>query len=210
MVILILLLLVIDQGSKIYVKTHMVLGERIRVTDWFYILFTENPGMAFGWQLFDKIFLTLFRIIASAGIMWILVRTTRRSYPMGFLICIALIFAGAVGNIFDSIFYGVIFDHSYGQIATPFPPSGGYAGWMHGKVVDMLYFPIIRSTYPAWIPSVGGEPFIFFSPIFNLADACISVGVIALLIFYPHSFGHILNSDEASRTEPNNAGQANG
>lgn len=198
---LILLLLAIDQALKIYIKTTMMLGESIRVTDWFFIYFTENPGMAFGWEIFDKVFLTIFRIVASCLIMWLLIRTARRSYATGFLICIALIFAGAAGNIFDSIFYGVLFDHSYGQVATFLPPGGGYAGWLEGKVVDMFYFPIINAVWPEWVPFVGGDEFIFFRPIFNFADACISVGVIALLIFYPNSFGHLLTPKEQLTTE---------
>lgn len=191
-----LLLLVIDQVSKFVIKTTMMLGESIKVTDWFYIYFTENPGMAFGWEFFDKSFLTIFRLIASVLIAWLIVKSTKENYKTGFILCLVAIFAGAVGNIIDSVFYGVIFDHSYGQVATLFPEAGGYAGWLQGKVVDMLYFPIINTTLPEWMPWVGGEEFIFFRPIFNFADACISVGVILLLIFYSHQFGHLLSSDK--------------
>lgn len=202
---LVVLLLVIDQFIKFYIKTSMMLGESIRVTDWFYIYFTENAGMAFGWEIFDKIFLTLFRIVASFFIMYLLVRTAKRCFPTGVLICVALIFAGAAGNIFDSIFYGVIFDHSYGQVATLFPEGGGYAGWLEGKVVDMFYFPIINTVWPTWVPWVGGQELIFFRPIFNFADACISVGVIALLIFYPHAFSYVLSPSAQSKNDTNTA-----
>lgn len=194
--LLALLLLVIDQVIKIWVKTHMQLGESIHVTDWFQIYFTENPGMAFGWEIFDKLFLTGFRIIASVLLCWLLLRVARRQYKTGVLVCLALIFAGAVGNIIDSIFYGRIFTHSFGQVATlfPQPPETGYGDWFQGKVVDMLYFPLIQTTWPDWMPWVGGEELIFFRPIFNFADACISVGVIALLIFYSGSFAHLMSN----------------
>lgn len=190
-----LLLLVIDQAIKIWVKTHMQLGESIVVADWFQIYFTENPGMAFGWELFDKLFLTLFRIVASVLLGWLVIYVTRRRYGRGVLTCLVAIFAGAVGNIIDSIFYGKIFTHSYGQVATIFPsaPETGYGDWFQGKVVDMFYFPIIRSQWPEWVPGWGGEELIFFRPIFNFADACISVGVIALLLFYSGSFAHLMS-----------------
>lgn len=190
-----LLLLAIDQVSKFAIKTTMMLGESIKITDWFYIYFTENPGMAFGWEFFDKSFLTIFRLVASVLIAWLIVRSAQGKYKTGFLICLVAIFAGAVGNIIDSVFYGVIFDHSYGQVATLFPEGGGYASWLQGKVVDMLYFPIINTTWPEWMPWVGGNEFIFFRPIFNFADTCISVGVMVLLIFYTKPFGELLGSE---------------
>lgn len=195
-VVLALALLVIDQMIKVWVKTHMVLGESITITDWFQIYFTENPGMAFGWEIFDKLFLTFFRIIASILLGWLVVRVAKRRYATGVLICLVAIFAGAVGNIIDSVFYGKIFTHSYGQLATAFPepPEMAYGDWFQGKVVDMFYFPIIQTTWPEWMPFWGGEELIFFRPIFNFADACISVGVIALLIFYSSSFGHLMGS----------------
>lgn len=194
--LLALLLVIIDQTIKIWVKTHMELGESIHIADWFQIYFTENPGMAFGWELFDKIFLTFFRIVASVLLCWLLVFATKRRYSTGVLICLVAILAGALGNIFDSIFYGQIFTHSYGQVATMFPdpPEVGYADWFQGKVVDMFYFPIIQSHWPDWVPGRGGEELIFFRPIFNFADACISVGVIALLIFHSGSFAHLMSS----------------
>lgn len=198
-----LLLLIIDQAIKIWVKTHMMLGESVKVTDWFYIYFTENPGMAFGWEVFDKLFLTIFRIIASVVIAWLISKVVKGRYSIGFLLCFVAIFAGAVGNIIDSVFYGEIFSHSYGQLATLFPAEGGYAGWLHGKVVDMFYFPIINTTWPDWMPFWGGEELIFFRPIFNFADACISVGVICLILFYTHSFSNLLGGDKGKVSAEN-------
>ena len=183
--LIVLLLLVIDQVIKIWIKTHMYWHQSFRVTDWFYIYFTENNGMAFGMELVGKLFLTTFRIVAVALIGWYLCRAVKRLMKTGYIVCIALILAGAVGNIIDSVFYGVIFSEStHSQIATLMPEGGGYAPWLHGKVVDMFYFPIIETDWPAWMPFVGGDHFVFFSPIFNFADAAISCGIIALLIFY--------------------------
>jgi signal peptidase II len=132
--------------------------------------------------------LSVFRIVAVLFIGYYLYKLVKENYKFGFIACISLVFAGAVGNIIDSIFYGVIFDHSFGQLATFMPEGGGYASWLHGKVVDMFYFPIIDTNWPAWMPFVGGEHFIFFSPIFNFADAAISCGIIALLLFYGKDF----------------------
>lgn len=198
-----LALLVIDQSIKVWVKTHMVLGESIVVADWFHIYFTENPGMAFGWEFFDKLFLTAFRILASVLLGWLMVRVSRRRYSTGVLLCLVAIFAGAVGNIIDSVFYGKIFSHSYGRLATlfPTPPDMPYGDWLQGKVVDMFYFPIIRSRWPEWVPGWGGEELIFFRPIFNFADACISVGVIVLLLFYSGSFACLMASIGAKKTK---------
>ena len=179
--------LVIDQVIKIAVKTNMFLHEHIRITDWFYIYFTENNGMAFGLEIFAKIFLTLFRIVAVILITWYLARIVRQSEKVknGYIVCLSLILAGAVGNIIDCVFYGEVFSAStHTQIASWVPVGQGYADWLHGKVVDMFYFPIIDSYWPDWMPFVGGEHFIFFSPIFNFADASISCGIIALLLFY--------------------------
>lgn len=197
------LLLLIDQVIKIWIKTHMMLGESIKVTDWFFIYFTENPGMAFGWEVIDKLFLTLFRIVASILIAWLITKVVKGKYSMGFLLCIVAVFSGAVGNIIDSVFYGKIFTHSYGEVATMFPEGGGYAEWFHGKVVDMFYFPIINTTWPEWVPFWGGEELIFFRPIFNFADACISVGVICLILFYPHSFSRLLSGEKESKAKTN-------
>lgn len=179
--------LVIDQVIKIAVKTNMFLHEHIRITDWFYIYFTENNGMAFGLEIFAKIFLTLFRIVAVILITWYLARIVRQSEKVknGYIVCLSLILAGAVGNIIDCVFYGEVFSAStHTQVASWVPVGQGYADWLHGKVVDMFYFPIIDTYWPDWMPFVGGEHFIFFSPIFNFADASISCGIIALLLFY--------------------------
>ena len=180
----ILLLLFLDQASKIWVKTHMQLHESLEIFSWFQLYFTENPGMAFGMGFLNKLVLSVFRIAAVVAIAYYLIRLVRRNYSFGFIACVALVFAGALGNIIDSVFYGVIFDHSYGQIATFMPAGGGYASLLHGKVVDMLYFPLIRTTLPDWLPIWGGEEFIFFRPIFNLADSSICVGGALLLLFY--------------------------
>lgn len=181
----ILSVLVIDQVIKILVKTNMYWHESIRITDWFYIYFTENNGMAFGMEIFGKLFLTSFRIVAVAVIGWFLYKFVKKGLKTGFIVCVSLILAGALGNIIDSLFYGLIFNEStHAQIASFLPAEGGYAPFLYGKVVDMFYFPIIDTYWPSWMPFVGGEHFVFFSPIFNFADASISCGIIALLIFY--------------------------
>ena len=195
-ILIVVLVLVIDQIIKVLVKTSMFWHESIRVTDWFYIFFTENPGMAFGMELFPKWFLTLFRIIAVSAIGWYLARIIKQKLKTGYIVCISLILAGAVGNIIDSIFYGVIFGESTPHaIATFMPEGGGYSTWFYGKVVDMFYFPIIETNWPDWMPFVGGEHFIFFSPIFNFADASISCGMIALLLFYGKYLNRLYHSE---------------
>lgn len=197
-IFIILGVLIIDQAIKIWVKTSMYWHENIRIADWFYIYFTENVGMAFGMELFGKLFLTLFRIVAVAFIGWALYKIIKKGMKAGFIVCISLILAGAIGNIIDSVFYGVLFNESTpSQIATFLPEGGGYAPLFYGKVVDMFYFPIIDTNWPEWMPFVGGDHFIFFSPIFNFADAAISCGTIALLLFYTQSFSeayHLLTS----------------
>ncbi len=184
--------LVIDQIVKIAVKTGMYIHQSIRVTDWFYLLFTENRGMAFGMELMDKYLLTSFRIIAVTLLIWYLVRVIRRGdESIGFLVCLSLILAGAAGNIIDCLFYGMIFNNPPAPMIADFVPWGtGYEGLMQGRVVDMFYFPLFGWDWPSWLPLWGGQHFIFFSPIFNFADACISVGVISLLIFYHKRFQH--------------------
>lgn len=192
--------LIIDQIIKISVKLNMYwhqsenaikwLYEKLGIIDvdpptWFYILFTENNGMAFGMELFGKLFLTLFRIVAVTGIGWFLYKLVKQGAKTGFIVCVSLILTGALGNIIDSVFYGVLFSEStHSQIASFLPEGGGYAPLFYGRVVDMFYFPIIDTNWPEWVPFVGGEHFIFFSPIFNFADAAISCGIIALLLFY--------------------------
>ena len=182
--------LLIDQLIKIWVKTSMYWHESIRVTDWCYIFFTENNGMAFGMEIIGKLFLTSFRIVAVALIGYYLYRFIKLGLKTGFIVCISLILTGALGNIIDCVFYGVLFSESTpGQIASFLPKGGGYAPMLYGKVVDMFYFPLIETTWPSWMPIVGGENFIFFSQIFNFADAAISCGIFALFIFYSKYLG---------------------
>lgn len=195
-VCIVILLLLLDQLLKIWIKTHLELHESIEITPWFYLCFTENPGMAFGIEVIGKLFLSIFRIVAVGFIGYYLYSLVKKNYPFGFIACISLILAGAMGNIIDSVFYGVIFDHSYGQVATLFPEGGGYAGWLHGKVVDMFYFPLIETTWPDWLPIWGGQEFIFFRPIFNLADSAICVGVFLLLLFYRNTLSKSLGNEE--------------
>lgn len=187
----VLLILLIDQISKIWIKTHFTLGESISVTGWFKILFVENNGMAFGIEVLGKLFLSLFRIAAIALIGYFLYKLSGKkgSYKYGYIVCIALIFAGAAGNIIDSLFYGLLFSEStYRSVAVLLPAGGGYAPFLYGKVVDMLYFPLFGFYWPQWVPFVGGEYFEFFRPVFNIADSAISVGVIVLILFYRNTF----------------------
>jgi signal peptidase II len=178
-------ILIADQIIKVLVKTNMYYHDSIRITDWFYILFTENNGMAFGLEIFGKLVLSLFRIAAVAVIGWYLTKIIKMGMKSGYIVCVSLILTGALGNIIDSVFYGVLFNEStYSQVASFLPESGGYAPFFYGKVVDMFYFPLIETNWPEWVPFVGGEHFVFFSPIFNLADASISCGMIALILFY--------------------------
>jgi signal peptidase II len=181
---IVILILLLDQTLKIWIKTHLQLHESIHIFSWFQLYFTENPGMAFGMEIMNKWLLSGLRIVAVAAIAYYIAKLIKRDAPLGYLLCIALIFAGALGNIIDCVFYGVIFDHSYGQIATFLPENGGYATFLQGKVVDMLSFPLIHATYPEWVPRWGGEEFVFFRPIFNVADSAICVGVATLLLFY--------------------------
>lgn len=193
-VLLILLVLIADQALKIWIKTSFPFGHVMDVLGlpWFKLYFIENEGMAWGWKFggeWGKMILTLFRLVAVMFGTWYLVRIVRQKYTTGFIVCASLIYAGALGNLIDSLFYGLIFSEStYTQVATMFPEGGGYAGFLHGRVVDMLYFPLVRTTYPDWMPFVGGSEFEFFSPIFNIADASISVGVIVLLLFQKRFF----------------------
>ena len=175
----------IDQAIKVAVKTGMYLHQSIKVTDWFYILFTENDGMAFGMEVFSKWFLTSFRILAVAALIWYICRSIRQSINWGYLVCLTMITAGAAGNIFDCMFYGMIFNNPPAPMVAEFVPWGtGYGQLMLGRVVDMFYFPLVEWNWPQWMPFLAGEHFIFFSPIFNFADASISCGVVALVLFY--------------------------
>ena len=190
---IILILLFLDQASKIWIKTHMQLHDSYQIFSWFHIYFTENPGMAFGLEIIDKKILSIIRILAVIALIYYLFKLLKQNYSFGFLACITLILVGALGNIVDCVCYGLIFDHSYGQIATFLPESGGYAPILHGKVVDMLYFPLIETTLPAWFPIWGGNEFVFFRPIFNLADSAICVGVFSLFVFYRKTLSAIMS-----------------
>jgi signal peptidase II len=191
--IIVFIVLLIDQTLKFWIKTHMSLGEEIHIAgNWFIIHFTENNGMAFGMQFagdYGKLFLSIFRILAVLVIIYILYRVSRHKTSNGFIIALSLILAGAIGNILDSAYYGLIFSEStFLDVAHFLPAGGGYSSFLHGKVVDMLYFPILQGTYPSWFPFWSGEEFIFFRPVFNIADSAITIGVVLLLFFQnPHS-----------------------
>jgi signal peptidase II len=183
----------LDQAFKIWIKTHMMLGQEYQVTgNWFIIHFTENNGMAFGIEWggrIGKIFLSLFRIIAISGIGWYLHRLIQQKANSGLILSVALIFAGAIGNTLDGMFYGILFNGSNGEVAAMFPANGGYSAFLYGKVVDMLYFPIIHGHYPQWVPFLGSKDFLFFRDIFNLADSSIFSGVVLILLFQKRYFG---------------------
>lgn len=186
--LLVIAILILDQAVKIFIKTHMTIGQEfIVIPNWFRIHFTENNGMAFGMEFggnYGKIALTLFRIIAVSLIGWYIIRLSKKETPTGVVLGMAAIFAGAAGNIFDSLFYGIIFNESsYGSVASFLPESGGYAPFLYGKVVDMLYFPLFSFRFPDWMPMWGGEYFEFFRPVFNIADSSITCGVTYLLLF---------------------------
>lgn len=184
-VIIVIAILLIDQILKIWVKTNMHLHECITITDWFKICFIENKGMAFGMEIGSKLVLSLFRIVAVSVIGYYIYLQVKQKVRTGYIVCLAMVMAGAMGNIIDCMFYGLIFNASSEFYTSYFVPFGeGYAPFLMGKVVDMFYFPLIVSTWPDWMPMVGGEDFVFFSPIFNFADASISVGVVLLLLFY--------------------------
>jgi len=182
--LIVMAILVVDQLIKIWVKTHMTLGSSIEVTPWFYIAFIENKGMAFGMTLGSKIGLSVIRIVAVSAIAWFIWQTVRQHGRTRYVVLLSLIAAGAAGNIIDSMFYGLVFSSSSPDYVSYLVPFGtGYAGFLMGRVVDMFYFPLIHGTFPTWFPLWGGESFVFFSPVFNFADASITVGVIAMLIF---------------------------
>ena len=184
-------LILIDQILKIWIKTNFILGEECKIFDWFIIHFTENNGMAFGLEFgghIGKKILTLFRIIVvGIGIKYIF-DLTKKKISNGALIALGLIIGGAIGNIIDSSFYGIVFNESYNNVASFMPQLGGYAPLLHGKVVDMFYFPLMNGHFPNWLPIWGGEHFIFFRPVFNIADAGISIGIFMIFIFYRKEF----------------------
>ncbi len=191
--IIVAVILIVDQIIKIEVKTHMSLGEASRVTDWFYIEFIENNGMAYGMTFINKLVLSLFRMVAICGIGWYIWRVVKSGlYGLGYVVCLAMVLAGAAGNLIDCMFYGMVFSASTPFDVASFVPFGtGYSTFLHGKVVDMFYFPIIHTTWPEWMPFWGGEDYVFFSPVFNFADSCISVGVVLLLIFFRRDLEHM-------------------
>ena len=178
--------IIADQALKIWVKTSFYLGEDLEITKWFHLKFIENNGMAFGLELWNKLILTFGRIIAVGLFIWFIIKIKDlKDIRRGFIVAVALITAGAAGNIFDCVFYGKIFSNPWPpEIATMFPADGGYAGWFEGRVVDMLYFPLFDFYWPEWIPGIGGTYYEFFAYIFNLADSAICVGVALMLLFY--------------------------
>ncbi len=206
--LLIVLILIVDQWSKIFIKTHFFLGESVEVLSWFKILFIENEGAAWGAKLSDvlpvsdsvgKLILTVFRLFAIIGIGYWLFDLIRKKVSPTYVLAVSFIFAGALGNIIDSVFYGVIFDHSSGQMATLFS-NEPYGSLFYGKVVDMLYFPMVDTTWPDWVPYFGGNNFSFFDPVFNIADTAISTGVGILIVFNKKAFGKKPGEDETSFT----------
>jgi signal peptidase II len=182
--------ILLDQFTKIWVKTHFFYGEEYVITDWFRLYFIENNGMAFGMEFGSKMLLTWFRIIAVILFIYYLYKIRNsKLLQKGYVVCVSLITAGALGNVLDCIFYGVIFDNPMPPFtATLFPEGGGYGTLFLGRVVDMLYFPLVEWNWPDWLPWIGGDHFIFFQPIFNVADAALSVGVILLILFYSKNF----------------------
>lgn len=194
----VILVLVADQILKIWIKTHFYLGEDHEIFPWFHIKFIENNGMAFGLELWSKTLLTFGRIAAVAALIWCLVKVRSRfELRTGFVVALALITAGAAGNIFDCVFYGEIFNNPMPpEVASAFPLGGGYSGWFEGRVVDMLYFPFFETTWPEWIPVAGGRDFEFFAYIFNIADASICVGVALLILFYSRDFSIALGGEK--------------
>lgn len=199
---IILAVLIIDQIVKVIVKTNMYLGEDIEIFPWFHILFVENNGMAFGMEVISKLFLSVFRIVAVIAIGYYLYKLTKNvKIKTGYIVSIAMVLAGALGNIIDSLFYGLIFNTPSGfEVATLLPEGGGYGSFLHGKVVDMLYFPLVEFNWPNWMPVVGGEYFLFFSPVFNIADSFISIGVILIVLLFREPVKKIYQQEET----PNN------
>lgn len=208
----IFIVLLADQILKIWIKTHFYLGEDHALTSWFHIKFIENNGMAFGLELWNKLLLTFGRIAAVILFIWCLVgMVSRYELRTGFIVAVALVTAGAAGNIFDCVFYGVVFnDPMPPAVAEAFPPGGGYSTWFEGRVVDMLYFPLFDFYWPEWMPVVGGEYYEFFAYIFNIADASICVGVALLILFYSRDFSLAFNSIGGGRNKSENKNVAGG
>lgn len=201
-VALVIAILVVDQVIKIWVKTHMTLHEQIEVFSWFKIVFIENNGMAYGMEIGSKLVLSLFRVIAISVLGYYIAQQVRKKARWGYIVCLSMVMAGAAGNIFDSMFYGLVFNASSEFYTSYFVPFGtGYAPFLMGKVVDMFYFPLIVTTWPDWMPMVGGSQFVFFSPIFNFADSSISVGVVLLILFYRKEISEISLKNETKSNE---------
>ena len=195
-------ILVVDQVIKIWVKTHMTLHEQIEILSWFKIVFIENNGMAYGMEIGSKLVLSLFRVVAVSVLGYYIAQQVRKQARYGYLICLSMVMAGAAGNIFDSMFYGLIFNASSEFYTSYFVPFGtGYAPFLMGKVVDMFYFPLIVTTWPDWVPMFGGQPYVFFSPIFNFADASISVSVVLVLLFYRKEISEITIKKQKPTTD---------
>ena len=191
-VLIVLVVLIIDQVIKVWVKTHMTLHEQIEILSWFKIVFIENNGMAYGMEIGSKMFLSMFRIVAVGVLGYYIWQQAQKQARWGYIVCLSMVLAGAAGNIFDSMFYGLIFNASSEYYVSYFVPFGtGYDSFLMGKVVDMFYFPLIVTTWPDWMPIWGGQEFIFFSPVFNFADSCISVGVALLVLFYRKEISQI-------------------
>lgn len=208
-VLVVLAVLLIDQVIKIWVKTSMTLHESIHITDWFYITFIENNGMAFGMQLGSKIILSLFRVAAISLLGYYIWLQVKRRAKTGYIICLSMVLAGAMGNLIDCMFYGLVFNASSPYYTSYFVPFGtGYAPFLMGKVVDMFYFPLIETEWPLWMPFVGGEHFVFFSPVFNFADSCISVSVVWLLLFYREEISKISLSKTVTQQEDQSGPEA--
>ncbi|HWB64782.1 MAG TPA: lipoprotein signal peptidase [Chitinophagales bacterium] len=209
-------ILMMDQGLKFWVKTHMMLGDEIVITNWFRIHFTENPGMAFGMVIpgvAGKLFLSFFRMAAAIGGSWYVYRLVKQKAHWGFITACAMILAGAIGNMLDGLFYGLVFTDSFGKVAEVFPKGGGYAGFLQGQVVDMLWFPLAHGFFPGWVPVWGGEYYEFFRPVFNIADSAITVGVFAIIAFQHYFFREEIQAEvpvesQALETEVDTKGNA--